>query len=58
MESNILNNNSYILYTNGCEDVIKRTFNLKEINEGTILKDVVSRKLQVVPQLLDVLNKK
>lgn len=56
--TDILNNNSYILYTNGCEDVIKRTFNLKEVNEGTILKDVVSRKLQVVPQLLDVLNKK
>lgn len=56
--TDILTNNSYILYTDGCEDIIKKTFNLNEVTEGSILKGVVSRKLQVVPQLLEVLNKK
>ena len=55
--TDILNNNSYLLYTDGCEKTMKNTFNLKEINEGIILKDIVSRKLQVVPKLLEVLDK-
>ncbi len=56
--TDILNNNSYILYTDGCDDIIKTTFNLKEIYEGILLENIVSRKLQVVPQLLDILEKK
>ena len=56
--TDILNNNSYILYTDGCDDIIKKTFNLKEIYEGKLLENIVSRKLQVVPQLLDNLEKK
>ena len=48
--TDILNNNSYLLYTDGCEKTMKNTFNLKEINEGIILKDIVSRKLKVTLQ--------
>ena len=55
--TDILKNGSYLIYTNGAEDVIKEGFNLKEIKQGVFIEKQVSRKKQIVPSLIKGINK-
>ena len=54
--TNFLTNNSNVLYAHKCEDLVATAFNIRHIEEGFLLKDVVSRKKQIVPNLMDVLE--
>ena len=54
--TNFLTNDSYVLYAHKCEDIVATAFNIRHIEEGYLLKDVVSRKKQIVPFLMDVLE--
>ena len=54
--TNFLTNNSNVLYAHKCEDLVATAFGIKHIEEGFLLKDVVSRKKQIVPNLMDVLE--
>lgn len=53
--TDIIKNGSYIFYDSESEESIKKAFNLKKINEGIFVKDIVSRKKQIVPVLIDSL---
>jgi len=50
--TDIIKNGSYCLYSDKAEDIIKRAFNLKKIEQGVFLKGVVSRKKQILPKIL------
>lgn len=54
--TNFLTNNSNVLYAHKCEDLVATAFGIRHIEEGYLLKDVVSRKKQIVPYLMDVLE--
>lgn len=54
--TDIIKNGSYILYDSKSEDVIKKAFNIKKIEQGVFLKGVVSRKQQIVPAVLDAID--
>jgi len=54
--TNFLTNESNVLYAHKCEDLVATAFNIRDIEEGYLLKDVVSRKKQIVPFLMDVLE--
>ncbi len=54
--TDIIKNGSYILYDNNSEDVVKKAFNIKKIEQGVFLKGVVSRKQQIVPAVLDAID--
>lgn len=54
--TDIIKNGSYILYDSKSEDVVKKAFNIKKVEEGVFLKDVVSRKKQIVPAVLDAID--
>ena len=54
--TDIIKNGSYILYDSKSEDVVKKAFNIKKVEEGVFLKDVVSRKQQIVPAVLDAID--
>lgn len=54
--TDIIKNGSYILYDSKSEDVIKKAFNIKKIEQGVFLKSVVSRKQQIVPAVLDAID--
>ena len=54
--TNFLTNDSNVLYAHKCEDIVATAFNVRHIEEGFLLKDVVSRKKQIVPNLMDVLE--
>ena len=53
--TDIIKNGSYIFYNKDSEESIKKSFNLKKISEGIFVKDIVSRKKQIVPVLIDTL---
>ena len=54
--TDVLNNGSYILYTNGCEEMIKDSFNLSDVYEGIFIECLTSRKKQVIPYINDYIK--
>ena len=55
--TDIFENKSYCLYNESASDLIKKAFKLKDVYEGVALDGVVSRKVQIAPYLMDVLEK-
>lgn len=55
--TDIIKNGSYIIYNSKAEDIIKDSFNLKEVYEGVFVKGMVSRKKQMLPAILDIMEK-
>ena len=55
--TDIFNNVSHCLYNRDGKDIIKEAFNLNEIYEGVELKNVLSRKVQIAPYIMDVIEK-
>lgn len=55
--TDIFNNISHCLYNKSSEDIIKRSFDLKDIYEGVELKDIKSRKIQIAPYIMDTIEK-
>lgn len=55
--TDIFNNVSHCLYNRDGKDIIKEAFNLNEIYEGVELKNVLSRKVQIAPYIMDVVEK-
>ena len=55
--TDILQNNSYLLYNSKADLMLADAFSLSEIKEGQLLKGVVSRKKQMIPPIMNVLEK-
>ena len=55
--TDIINNGSYVIYNTNSESIIKESYDLNEICEGCYLKDVVSRKKQIISPILETLEK-
>lgn len=51
-----IKNGSYLLYTKGCEDLLKEAFNIDNIKQGIFLKGITSRKKQVVPKINELIK--
>lgn len=56
--TDILKNGSYIYYNKNAEDILNNCFNVENLEEGTYLNGVISRKKQVIPNIMEVLEKK
>lgn len=56
--TDILNNGSYIYYNQASEDILNNCFNVEHLNQGYYLEGIISRKKQVIPNIMEVLNKK
>ena len=54
--TDILKNGSYVLYTKNNEELMKQIFKLEEIKEAYYIDEIVSRKKQVLPLILEQLN--
>lgn len=52
MITDILNNGSYILYSEGAQNVLENAFN-KEFKQCIFLQDCVSRKQQIIPYIME-----
>lgn len=55
--TDIVNESSYVLYSDNSYSILKSAFNLYELHQGLLLKGVVSRKKQIIPNLIYTLDK-
>ena len=56
--TNIIDNGSYILYNDSAYDLILESYKLVNLKQGYYLKNIVSRKKQIIPPILETLEKK
>lgn len=55
--TDILENNSYLLFNDGAKEYLNDAYELGDIKEGEKLMGVISRKKQMVPPIMGVLEK-
>lgn len=55
--TDIINNGSYMIYNTNSEEIVSNAFNIKDIEQCTYLAGIVSRKKQILPNLLSELEK-
>ena len=55
--TDILENNSYLLFNDGAKEYLNDAYELSDIKEGEKLMGVISRKKQMVPPIMVVLEK-
>ena len=55
--TDIIKKGSYVFYNNKSDEIIRDAFNLKEIKQGMFIPGVISRKKQMLPALMDILEK-
>lgn len=51
--TDILNNGSYVIYSDNACSVIKNAFNIFDLYQGVFIKDILSRKKQVIPLVMN-----
>lgn len=56
--TDFINNNSYALFNSEAASILSEAYNIDNIKEGELLKGFVSRKKQIVPNVLSILEKK
>lgn len=55
--TDIINNGSYVIFNTKSKDIVKQAFNLREAKEFSYIEGCVSRKKQMLPNLLNELQK-
>ena len=55
--TDIINNGSYIIYNNQSKDIVEVVYGIKEVNQGYFIEDMISRKKQMVPDLMEYLQR-
>ena len=56
--TDIIKNGSYIIYNESAKDILDNCFGVTEVYEGMFLPNYISRKKQIIPNIIDVLEKK
>ncbi len=54
--TDVIKNGSYLIYNEGAENLLKDAFELNEIYQGIFIENLVSRKKQMLPRILEVLK--
>lgn len=55
--TDVIKDGSYIFYNDSAKDIIANAYNLDDLKQGLFLPGIVSRKKQILPKLLDYLQK-
>lgn len=56
--TDIIKNGSYVIYSNRAKDVLERGYLIENIDQGFYFNNVVSRKKQIIPHIMDALDRK
>lgn len=56
--TDVINNGSYVLFNTDSKEIVRDAFNIEDLEEGTFIKDLVSRKKQMLPNIMNILEKK
>ena len=51
-----MSDNSYVIYSDNSKNILEVVYGINDIPQGQLLKGVVSRKKQIVPNILEVLS--
>jgi manganese-dependent inorganic pyrophosphatase len=54
--TDILKNGSYVYYNDSAQEIMEKAFDIKNMEQGTYIDGCVSRKKQVIPKLMRVLD--
>lgn len=54
--TDIIKNGSYVLYNTKSADIIADSFGIKDIHQGVFLPKMVSRKKQILPAILNIVD--
>lgn len=54
--TDIIKKGSYVIYNTKSESIIKDAFNLKEIYEGVFIPNIMSRKKQILPSIMETID--
>ncbi len=54
--TDIIKNGTYVYFSDGAKEILSRAFNIEDITEGAYLPNVLSRKMQVLPAILEIMN--
>lgn len=56
--TNVITEGSYVIYSNCSKKILEDSFGVNNLIQGTYLKGIVSRKKQIIPNILEILDKK
>ncbi len=56
--TDVYRNGSYVLYNDSSKEIVMDAFDLKDAYEGVYIDNLVSRKIQILPALLEEIEKK
>lgn len=56
--TDIINEGSYIYYSKKSEEILSKAYDVKDLKEGTYLPKIISRKKQMIPNILNVIDSK
>lgn len=55
--TDVISNGSYIYYNDNSKEIFEIGFDIKELHQGYYIENCVSRKKQIIPRIIDVLEK-
>ena len=53
--TDIIKNGTYVYYSKQAKEILEQSFN-KEFYQGIYLEGILSRKMQILPTILDIMN--
>lgn len=56
--TDIVSNGSYVIYNTKAKGIISDAFDITDVKQGYYLQDIVSRKKQIIPPIIEVLDNK
>ncbi len=55
--TDIIKNGSYVIYNEAAKEIVADSFGIKEIEQGTFIEKMVSRKKQMLPSLMETIER-
>ena len=56
--TDVIKNGSYIIFSDKARSLLEDSYNIDNLTQGMYMPDVVSRKKQIIPPIMDVLERK
>lgn len=56
--TDIINEGSYIYYSEKSKEILSNAFNVEELTQGYYLPGIISRKKQIIPNILNIIDNK
>ncbi len=56
--TDIINEGSYLFYSNKGKNIIEKAFNIESLEQGFYMPGIISRKKQIIPQILNIIEER